>query len=73
MDLVTLAQPVALITMKKRNAVEEINNRTLKETRCHSWKMDLRSLIQVGLMYPPFWFSTLKSKKAMLILTGRKH
>src|SRR5882724_6021836 len=23
-------------------------------------------------MYPPFWFSTLESKKAMLIFTGRK-
>ena len=31
-------------------------------------KIYLRSLIQLGLMYPPFWFSTLKSKKAMLIL-----
>ena len=28
----------------------------------------LRSLIQLGLMYPPFWFSTLESKKAILIL-----
>ena len=31
-------------------------------------KCILRSLIWSGLMYPPFWFSTLKSKKAMLIL-----
>ena len=31
-------------------------------------KCILRSLIWSGLMYPPFWFSMLKSKKAMLIL-----
>src|SRR5882724_203895 len=31
-------------------------------------KVYLRSLIQSGSMYPPFWFSMLKSKKAMLIL-----
>src|SRR5882724_10293095 len=31
-------------------------------------KVYLRSLIQSGLMYPPFWFSMLESKKAMLIL-----
>ena len=31
-------------------------------------KMYLRSLIQLGLMDPPFWFSTLESKKATLIL-----
>src|SRR5882724_8619779 len=31
-------------------------------------KVYLRSLIWSGLMYPPFWFSRLKSKKAMLIL-----
>ena len=28
----------------------------------------LRSMIWLGLMDPPFWFSTLESKKAMLIL-----
>jgi len=28
----------------------------------------LRSLIRLGLMYPPFWFSILESKKATLIL-----
>ena len=31
-------------------------------------KVYLRSLIWLGLMYPPFWFSTLESKKATLIL-----
>src|SRR5882724_2447893 len=65
------------------NAVEEMDNRILKETRCHSetikvplgdnkgatlGKVYLRSLIWSGLMYPPFWFSMLESKKAMLIL-----
>jgi len=33
----------------------------------------LRSLIQLGLIYPPFWFSMLESKKAMLILLEEKH
>src|SRR5882724_6860809 len=31
-------------------------------------KLYLRSLIWLGLMYPPFWFSMLESKKAMHIL-----
>ena len=31
-------------------------------------KVYLRSLIQSGLMYPPFWFSMLEYKKAKLIL-----
>src|SRR5882724_11900599 len=35
-------------------------------------KMYFRRLIWISLMYPPFWFSTLKYKKAMLIFTGRK-
>src|SRR5882724_11471667 len=65
------------------NAVEEMDNRILKETRCHSetikvplgdnkgatlGKVYLRSLIWSGLMYPPFWFSMLESKKVKLIL-----
>jgi len=36
-------------------------------------KLYLRSLIWLGLMYPPFWFSMLKSKKATLILLEGKH
>src|SRR5882724_3718458 len=58
------------------NVVEAMDNRILKETECHletnrgatHGKGYLRSLIQLGLMYPPFWFSMLESKKAMLIL-----
>jgi len=58
------------------NAVEEMDNRIPRETKCHSEtikvtlmeKCILRSLIWSGLMYPPFWFSMLESKKAMLIL-----
>ena len=58
------------------NVVEETDNRILEERRCHletlkgatHGKVYLRSLIRSGLMYPPFWFSTLESKKAMLIL-----
>jgi len=34
----------------------------LKGTRCHSWKLYLRSLIWLGLMCPPFWFSIPKYK-----------
>src|SRR5882724_13430130 len=59
-----------------RNVVEETNNRDpkgdkvpLEDNRgATHGKVYLRSLIQSGLMYPPFWFSTLKSKKATLIL-----
>ena len=29
-------------------------------------KLYLRSLIWLGVMYPPLWFSTLESEKAML-------
>jgi len=50
------------------NAMEE-------ETRCHSKEIEVPlmencslDMIQYGLMYPPFWFSTLKSKRLMLIL-----
>src|SRR5882724_8163414 len=78
MDLATSAQPVALITVEERwrNAVEETNNRDPKGDNepigdnrgATNGKMYLRSLIQLGLMYPPFWFSMLESKKAMLIL-----
>jgi len=50
------------------NAVEERDNRDLKETRCHSWKIVFKEMIQFGLMHPPFWFSMLETKKAMLIL-----
>src|SRR5882724_8328800 len=45
------------------NAVQERDNRGATHG-----KLYLRSLAQLGLMYPPFWFSTLESKKAMLIL-----
>src|SRR5882724_11764564 len=78
MDLMTLAQPVVLITVEEmwRNVVEETNNRNhkgdkvpLRDNRgATHGKVYLRSLIQLGLRYPPFWFSTLESKKAMLIL-----
>ena len=58
------------------NTVEETDNRILRETKCHSEtikvplveKCILRSLIWLCLIYPPFWFSMLKSKKATLIL-----
>src|SRR5882724_3907885 len=59
-----------------RNVVEETNNRDPKgdkvplgDNRGATHKKGyLRSLIWLGLIYPPFWFSTLKSKKATLIL-----
>src|SRR5882724_4999831 len=34
-------------------------------------KLYLRSLIQLGLMYPPFWFSMLESKIGYAHITGR--
>src|SRR5882724_1695240 len=58
------------------NVVEETDNRDPKGDRvplrdnrgATHGKGYLRSLIQLGLMYPPFWFSMLESKKAMFIL-----
>src|SRR5882724_3060032 len=63
------------------NAVEETDNREPKGDKvplrdnkgATHGKLYLRSLIQLGLMYPPFWLSMLKSKKAMLILLEGKH
>src|SRR5882724_9958032 len=71
----------SLLEGRWRNAVEESNNRDpkgdkvpLREIRgATCGKMYLRSLIQLGLMYPPFWFSTLESKKATLISLEGKH
>ena len=55
------------------NVVEETDTiGTLKETRCHLWKIVFNEMIWFSLMYEPFWFSTLEFKKAMLIFTGRK-
>src|SRR5882724_2238355 len=81
MDLMTSAQPVVLITVEEmwRNAVEETNNRDPKEDKvplrdnrgATHGKLYLRSLIQLGLMYPHFWFSILKSKKGSAHITGR--
>src|SRR5882724_5980570 len=59
-----------------RNVVEETNNRDPKGDKvplgdnrgATHGKRYLRSLIWLGLMFPPFWFSTLKYKKATLIL-----
>jgi len=61
--------------MKKRwrNAVKETNNRDPKGDKVPLMENVFKELIQLGLMYPPFWFSMLESKKVMLILTGRKH
>src|SRR5882724_2437907 len=63
-----------------RNAVEETDNRDPKGDKvplgdnrgATHGKLYLRSLIQLGLMHPPFWFSTLESKKAILILLQGK-
>ena len=76
MDLATSAWPVAPIAMEEmwRNVVEGQTIGILKKTRCHLGTIKVpsmencMSLIGLGLMYPPFWFSTLESKKAMLIL-----
>src|SRR5882724_5652659 len=75
MHLVTLAQPVAPIIVEemwrmwwKRETIG-----TLKETRCHSWKIVFKEMIQLGSIHPPFWFSMLKSKMAMLILLEGKY
>jgi len=60
------------------NVVEKTENRDPKGDKvplgdirgATHGKLYLRSLIPLGLMYPPFWFSMLKSKKATLILGG---
>src|SRR5882724_11449321 len=46
MDLVILAQPLALITVEEmwRMQWKRQNNRTLKETRCHLWKIVFKEL-----------------------------
>jgi len=62
------------------NVVEGTDNRDpkrdkvpLRDNRSATCgKLYLRSLIQLGLMYPPFWFSMLESKKATLILLEGK-
>src|SRR5882724_10740284 len=61
------------------DVVEEMDNRILKETECHSETIEvphmkgvLSSLIWLGLIYPPFWFSMLESKKGYTHITGRK-
>ena len=58
------------------NVVEETDNRDPKGDKvplgdnrgATHGKLCLRSLVWLGLMYPPFWFSMLKYKKATLIL-----
>jgi len=49
----------------------------LKETRCHSKTIEVPLVENVfkefdwlGLMYPPFWFSMLKSKIGYAHITG---
>jgi len=58
-----LGPTVALITVEKmwRNEVEERDNKDPKGNKCHSW--NLRRAFSSCLMYPPFWFSILASKK----------
>jgi len=72
---------VVLITVEKNveNAVEERDNRNpnrdkvlLGDNRSVTCgKLYLRSLIWLGLMYPPFWFSMLKYKIGYTHITGR--
>jgi len=45
----------------------------LKETMCHLRKTVFKEMLQFCLMHPPFWFSTLKSKKATLIWLEGKY
>jgi len=62
------------------NGVEETDNSDPKRDKvpfgdnrgATLGKLYLRSLIQFGLMYPPFWFSMLEFKKAILILLEGK-
>ena len=61
MHLMTLAQPVAHITVEEmwRTWWKRETIGTLKEARCHSWKIVFKEMILFSLMYPPFWFSML--------------
>jgi len=62
------------------NVVEETDNKDPKGDKvplgdkrgATHGKLYLRSLIWLGLMYPPFWFSKLESKEATLILLEGK-
>ena len=56
--------------------MEETDNKALKRDKvplgdkrgATQGKVYLRSLIWLGLIHPPFWFSMLKYKNAMFIL-----
>jgi len=63
--LVASAWPVPLITVEEmwRMWWKRETIRTLKQTRCHLWKIVFKEMIQFGLIYPPFWFSMLESKR----------
>ena len=57
------------------NVVEETDIRDhkgdkvpLEDIECHLWKIVFKEMFQFSLIYPPIWFSRLKSKNAMLIL-----
>jgi len=81
-DIATLALPVALINVEEmwRMHWRRTDNRDpkgdkvpLRDNRgATHGKLYLRSLVWLGLMYPPFGFSTLETKQAMLILLEGK-
>jgi|SRR5882724_2238236 len=50
MDLMNLAQPVALTTVEKmwRMQWKSQTVGTLKETGCHSWKIVFKEIVQLG-------------------------
>ena len=78
----TSVRPVAVITVEEmENAVEETDNRNPKGDKvllgdnrgATHGKLYLRSLIWLGLMYPPFWLFMLKYIKATLIFYWKKN
>ena len=53
---------------KPAHAVEERENKDPNRHKVPLMENVLKEMIQFGLIYPPFRFSTLESKMAMLIL-----
>jgi len=53
------------------NAVEETDNRGPKGDKVPLVENVFKEFDWLGLMYPPFWFSMLKSKIGYAHITGR--
>jgi len=64
--------PIA-VEESMENVVEEKDHMCPKGNKVPLMEKVLKERIWFSLMLSPFWFSTLESKKAMLILMQGKH